>query len=74
MIDYSADASGIRKEIEMAEIKLGRVKSGSGKTFVVKWNPSSKDVYVDNYGWTHVGKANSAGEAMTRAEAWAYNK
>lgn len=59
----------------MSETKLGRVKSGSGKkTYEVKWNQSSKDVYVNNYGWVHVGKANSSSEAMTKAEAWAYNK
>jgi len=55
----------------MAETKLGRVKGQSGKSFEVKWDQSGKVVYVNNYGWTNVGKANSAGEAMTKAEAWA---
>jgi hypothetical protein len=58
----------------MTETKLGRIKAGSGKTFEVKWNSSDKTIYVDNYGWTNIGKANSAGEAMTKAEAWAYSK
>jgi len=58
----------------MAETKLGRVKAISGKTFEVKWNSSDKTVYVNNYGWTNIGKATSASEAMTKAEAWAYNK
>ena len=58
----------------MAETKLGRVKGPSGKSFEVKWDQSGKVVYVNNYGWTNVGKASSAGEAMTKAEAWAYNK
>ncbi|MBI4855124.1 MAG: hypothetical protein HY818_00035 [Acetobacterium woodii] len=58
----------------MAEVKLGRIKAGSGKTFEVKWNQSDKIIYVDNYGWKNIGKASSAGEAMTKAEAWAYNK
>jgi len=58
----------------MAETKLGRVKGASGKSFEVKWDQSGKVVYVNNYGWTNVGKASSAGEAMTKAEAWAYNK
>lgn len=59
----------------MSVQKLGDVKSGkSGKSFEVKWNPISKDVYVAWGGWTNVGKAYSASEAMNRAEAWLYNK
>jgi hypothetical protein len=53
---------------------VGRVKSGSGKQYEVKWDHSSRDVYVSYAGWTHVGKASSAGEAMRRAEAWLYDK
>jgi hypothetical protein len=56
-----------------AEI-IGRVKSGSGKTFEVKWDPSSKDIYVHVAGWVSAGKASSAGEAMRKAEAFVYNK
>jgi hypothetical protein len=58
----------------MAETKLGRVKGTSGKSFEVIWDSSSKLIYVNNYGWTNIGKASSAGEAMIKAEAWAYNK
>jgi hypothetical protein len=58
----------------MAETKLGKIKAGSGKSFEVKWDSSSKVIYVNNYGWTNIGKASSAGEAMTKAEAWGYNK
>lgn len=59
----------------MATQILGRVKAGnSGKTFEVKWDQSSKDVYVSWAGWSHVGKASSANEAMNKAEAWLYNK
>ncbi len=53
---------------------IGKVKSGSGKLYEVKWNPSSKDVYVSWAGWKYIGKAPSAREAMYKAEAWLYNK
>ncbi len=58
----------------MAAIIIGRVKSGSGKNYEVKWDQSSKDVYVSWGGWSYVGKATSAREAMNIAEAWLYNK
>ena len=58
----------------MAAIIIGRVKSGSGKSYEVKWDSSSKDVYVSWAGWSLVGKASSAGEAMQKSEAWLYNK
>lgn len=58
----------------MSATVIGKVKSGSKKDFEVKWDAGSKDVYVSYAGWSHVGKASSAGEAMTKAEAWLYNK
>ncbi|KAF0154037.1 MAG: Uncharacterized protein FD159_2701 [Syntrophaceae bacterium] len=58
----------------MAAAVIGRVKSGKGQSFEVKWEQSSRDVYVSYAGWSHVGKASSANEAMTKAEAWLYNK
>ncbi|HOD18560.1 MAG TPA: hypothetical protein PKJ14_08015 [Candidatus Cloacimonadota bacterium] len=58
----------------MAAVIIGKVKSGSHREYEVKWDQSSKDVYVNCAGWTHVGKATSASEAMTKAEAWLYNK
>ena len=54
--------------------KIGRVKSGSGKSFEVKWNPVNRDVFVSWAGWTKCGKADSAGGAMRMAEAFLYNK
>jgi len=60
--------------MEMAAIDIGKVKSGSGKTYEVKWDQLSKDIYVSYGGWAHVGKASSANEAMNKAEAWLYNK
>jgi len=51
----------------MAASVIGRVKSGSGKSYEVKWDQSSKDVYVSWGGWSHVGKASSANEAMNKA-------
>ena len=58
----------------MAATVMGRVKSGSLKSYEVKWDSSSKDVYVSYAGWSRVGKASSAGDAMRQAEAWLYNK
>lgn len=58
----------------MSASVIGRVKAGSGKSYEVKWDQSNKDVYVSYAGWSYVGKASSANEAMTKAEAWVYNK
>ena len=58
----------------MAANVIGKVKSGSGKSYEVKWDQSSKEVYVSWQSWTRVGKASSANEAMTKAEAFVYNK
>ena len=43
-------------------------------SFDVYWNQSDRIVYVDWGGRTDIGKANSASEAMVKAEAWLYNK
>jgi len=54
---------------------LGRVKGGgSGKSYEVKWDPRTKDIYVSYAGWTKCGSASSAGEAMRKAEAFVYDK
>jgi len=57
--------------------KIGTVKSRSGKSFEVSWE-TDRHVYVKGSGFmdsnTKVGKASSAGEAMTKAEAFVYNK
>jgi len=54
----------------MAAAIIGRVKSGQGKSYEVKWDQSNKDVYVAYAGWSHVGKASSANEAMNKAGAY----
>lgn len=59
----------------MASQQIGTVKAGkSRKTYSVYWDSYDKTVYVDYAGKTNVGKANSASEAMNRAEAWLYDK
>lgn len=60
----------------MGSEKIGKVKGGSsGKQFDVRWDPSSKEVYIDgDWGRAFVDKASSASEAMRKAEAWAYQK
>lgn len=58
----------------MAAVVIGRVQSGkTRKSYEVKWDEVSKDVYVSYGGWSYVGKASSAREAMIKAEAWLYN-
>ena len=58
----------------MSATVIGRVNSGSGKSYEVKWDQGDKNVYVSYAGWSKVGQAYSAGEAMQKAEAWLYNK
>jgi hypothetical protein len=58
----------------MAATVIGRVKSGKGSSYEVKWDQISRDAYVAYAGWTNVGKASSANEAMNKAEAYLYNK
>jgi hypothetical protein len=58
----------------MAATIIGRVRSSKGKSYEVKWDSYNRDVYVSYAGWTKVGKASSANEAMNKAEAWLYNK
>jgi len=53
---------------------IGRVKPPSGRTYDVKWDPQSREVYVSYAGWSKVGTAASAADAMRVAEAWLYNK
>ena len=53
---------------------IGRVRSPSGKSFEVAWRPSDRKVYVSWAGWTYIGEASSASDAMHKAEAWLYNK
>jgi len=63
-----------RKEPIMAAEVIGKVKSGKGRNIDVKWDASSKDVYVRWAGTTHIGKASSGGEAMRKADAWLWDK
>jgi hypothetical protein len=59
----------------MGSETIGKVRCGrSGRYCDVSWSPSSGEVYVSYAGWTRVGKASSAGEAMRKAEAFVYNK
>jgi hypothetical protein len=59
----------------MATEIIGRVTSGrSNKSCQVKWDSYDKRVYVEWAGWTRVGDASSAGEAMRKAEAYLYDK
>ena len=53
---------------------IGSVKSPKGKSYDVKWDHSSREVYVGYAGSTLIGKASSASEAMRKAEAWLYGK
>jgi hypothetical protein len=52
------------------------VKSSSGKSYTVKWEPRSHEVYVSGPGGTRrcSTKASSAADAMRVAEAHVYDK
>ena len=58
----------------MSAKEIGTVKSTKGKTYYVKWDSSSHDVYVSYAGWSGCGSASSAGDAMNRAEAYVHDK
>jgi hypothetical protein len=59
----------------MSATVIGRVKSSkSFKSYEVKWSPSDRNVYVSYAGWTKIGEASSASQAMQLAEAYVYNK
>lgn len=58
----------------MSATVIGRVTSSQGKSYEVKWDQSTHDVYVSYAGWSHVGRASSARDAMNMAEAWLYDK
>ena len=58
----------------MAAEIVGRVKSSKNKSYEVKWDATSRDVYVSYAGWSHCGKASSAAQAMRKGEAFLYNK
>jgi hypothetical protein len=62
------------RRFTIASIVIGHVKAGSGKSYDVKWDQSSHDIYVSWAGWSHVGRADSPSEAMVKAEAWLYDK
>lgn len=54
---------------------IGKVKSTKTfKTYEVKWDPSDRNVYIAYAGWTRVGKASSASQAIYMAEAWIAQK
>ncbi|MBN2834694.1 MAG: hypothetical protein JXR48_06975 [Candidatus Delongbacteria bacterium] len=59
----------------MAAERIGSVKTGKTRRSIdVKWDQSGGEVYVQWAGWTKVGKASSAREAMNKAEAYLYDK
>ena len=58
----------------MAADVIGRVNSSRGRSYEVKWNASSGEVYVSYAGWSACGKASSAAQAMHRAEAFLFDK
>jgi hypothetical protein len=59
----------------MAAQLIGRVMSTkTRKSVEVRWDSVSKEVYVAYAGTTYIGKAESASQAMSKAEAWLYDK
>lgn len=58
----------------MATSIIGSVTSGSGKKYDIKYDESSKDIYIDKGGWTNIGKAPTAKAAIDKAYAWLLDK
>lgn len=59
----------------MAAVFIGKVKSGAGRFYDVRWNSSNGDVYVSWCGGTKVpGRANSASQAANMAEVFLRGK
>lgn len=63
----------------MAAKVIGSVTGFEGKSYEVKWDQASRDVYVFDppharsswfTKWAHIGRAFSADEALTTAERW----
>jgi len=53
---------------------IGSVTSGSGKKYDIKYDESSKDIYINYAGWTHIGTAPTAKAAIDKAYAWLLDK
>lgn len=66
----------------MSSEQIGRLKSGkTRKDYKVLWDAKTRNVYIGTYGGLfssggskNIGKANSASEAMRKAEAYLYDK
>ncbi|MCB9760244.1 MAG: hypothetical protein H6739_10450 [Alphaproteobacteria bacterium] len=58
----------------MAAQRIGLVRSGAGRSYDVKWDPASRQVFVSYAGWSLCGQASSSSDAMRRAEAYLYDK
>ena len=59
----------------MSELRLQNVQAANGKTYLVTWDDTAQQVYVQQVGplfpsKKSIGKARSAKEAMAMAEAW----
>lgn len=66
----------------MSAQHVGILKSGkTHKPYKIMWDPASKSVYVATFstfltsgGNVNIGKADSAGQAMRKAEAYLYDR
>jgi len=55
----------------MAAQIIGSVTSPSnGKSYDVKWDSYNKDTYVSYAGWSEVGKASDAEDALIISSSW----
>ena len=54
------------KDVRLSATVIWRVKSGKGKSYEVKWDQVSKDVYVSYAGRSHVSKTSSAEDTMNK--------
>lgn len=59
----------------MASEKIGKITSGRNRNiYTVKWNSSTRDVYVHYWGDKFIGKADSVTQAMNMAEGYLRDK
>lgn len=57
----------------MSASVIGSVKH-NGKVYEVKWNSYNGETYVSYAGWSYVGKASKAIDAISLAQSYLYNK
>ena len=53
-----------------AQVVGSVISPSNGKSYDVKWDSYNKDAYVSYAGWSSVGKASTAAEALNNSQNW----